>query len=124
MTVQDVANRLVELCRQGQNSQAYDELFHEDAMAIEPEGVPNAEVKGLDALREKSKQFGEMVEEFHGSEISDPIVANDFFACTMKMDVTMKGQGRISMEEVCVYEVKDGKIVTERFFFTPEPMPA
>jgi limonene-1,2-epoxide hydrolase len=35
----------------------------------------------------------------------------------MGMDVTMKGAGRINMEEIAVYEVKDGKIVKEQFFF-------
>jgi hypothetical protein len=32
------------------------------------------------------------------------------------MDVTMKARGRMKLEEVCVYEVKDGKIASERFF--------
>jgi limonene-1,2-epoxide hydrolase len=35
---------------------------------------------------------------------------------TLAMDVTMKGQGRMKIEEVCVYEVKDDKIVSEQFF--------
>jgi len=35
----------------------------------------------------------------------------------MGMDVTMKGMGRVKMEEVCVYKVKDGKVVSEQFFF-------
>jgi limonene-1,2-epoxide hydrolase len=33
------------------------------------------------------------------------------------MDVTIRGQGRMKMDEVAVYEVKDGKIVLEHFFF-------
>jgi hypothetical protein len=33
------------------------------------------------------------------------------------MDVTMKGRGRMNLEEICVYQVKDGKIVREEFFF-------
>lgn len=32
------------------------------------------------------------------------------------MDVTMKGAGRVKMDEI-VYEVKNGKIVKEQFFF-------
>jgi hypothetical protein len=32
------------------------------------------------------------------------------------MDVTMKGQGRMQMTELCVYVVKDGKIVSEQFY--------
>jgi limonene-1,2-epoxide hydrolase len=35
----------------------------------------------------------------------------------MGMDVTMKGPGRVQMDEIAVYEVKDGKIVKEQFFY-------
>ena len=36
---------------------------------------------------------------------------------TLMMDVTMKGRGRMKMEEMCVYEVnKNGKIASEQFF--------
>jgi hypothetical protein len=29
----------------------------------------------------------------------------------------MKGVGRVPMEELAVYEVKDGKIIQEQFFY-------
>jgi len=35
----------------------------------------------------------------------------------MGMDVTMKGAPRMNMDEICLYEVKDGKIIREEFFF-------
>jgi hypothetical protein len=35
----------------------------------------------------------------------------------MTMDVTMKEYGRITMSEICVYHVKDDKIVQEQFFY-------
>ena len=35
----------------------------------------------------------------------------------MGMDVTMKGAGRVKMDEIALYEVKDGKIVKEQFFY-------
>lgn len=35
----------------------------------------------------------------------------------MGMDVTLKGMGRRQMDEIAVYEVKDGKIVKEQFFY-------
>jgi hypothetical protein len=53
----------------------------------------------------------------HGGYTGAPIVAGNFFSCTMGMDITMKGQGRMNMEEVCLYQVKDGKIVLEQFFY-------
>ncbi|MFI5135355.1 MAG: SnoaL-like domain-containing protein, partial [Chitinophagales bacterium] len=43
--------------------------------------------------------------------------AGNHFTISWWMDVTMKGQGRTSMDEVIVYEVKDGKIVREQFYY-------
>ncbi len=58
-----------------------------------------------------------MVEEMHSGYSTPPIVAGNFFTCTMGMDITLKGQPRMKMDEVAVYEVKEGKIVLEQFFF-------
>jgi hypothetical protein len=58
-----------------------------------------------------------MVEEMHGGYSSEPIVAGNHFAVAMGMEATMKGQGRSKMDEIALYEVKDGKIVKEQFFF-------
>ena len=44
------------------------------------------------------------------------MIAGNSIAMTLSMDVTMKGRGRLKMEEICVYEVKDGKIAAEQFF--------
>jgi hypothetical protein len=117
MTTQEIANRLVELCRTGQHEQAYKELFSQDAIAVEPEIAPVKETKGLEALLQKSNAFQEMVEAHHGGTVSEPIVAGNFFSVTMSMDITFKGSPRHTEEEVCVYEVKDGKIVKEQFFY-------
>lgn len=56
-----------------------------------------------------------MVEQMHAITVSEPLVAESSFACTMQMDVTMQGQGRFIMTELCVYEVVNGMIVVERF---------
>ncbi len=81
MTTQEVANQLVELCRQGKIEEAQKELFAEDAESIEPnESMGAKEVKGLNGILEKSKTFNSMLEEFHGSTISDPVVAGKYFS--------------------------------------------
>lgn len=122
MTTQEIADQYVEFNRTGQNTKAFDELFADNAVSIEPKGAPTELTEGLDALRKKSEQFTSMVEEVHSMEVSEPIVADSFFSCTMKMDVTYKGMGRNQMEEVCLYQIKDGKIISEQFFYTPVPM--
>jgi len=117
MTTQEVANRLVELCRQGQIENAQTELFAHDATSTEANSMMGEKVvTGLDAIKEKGKHFMSMVEEFHGSTISDPIVGGNAFSISWDMDATMKGRGRSSMAEICTYTVKDGKITSEQFF--------
>ena len=56
------------------------------------------------------------MEKVHACTASTPLVAGNAIAMTLELDVTMKGRGRMKMEEVCVYEVKDGKIASEQFF--------
>ena len=118
MTVAQIAHRLAELCNQGNFEQAQKELFDNDAVSIEPEagGGFEKETKGLDAIIEKGKKFGSMVEEVHGCSASDPIVAGNSFAISLNMDTTMKGRERSTLSELCVYKVKDGKIISEQFF--------
>lgn len=117
MTTREIAERLVALCRQGDYETAQRELYAEDAVSIEPFASPQfpKETMGLPAIVEKGRKFQSMVEQMHAAEVSDPIVAGQSFACIMRMDVTMTGHGRMDMSELCVYEVKNGKIVSERF---------
>lgn len=118
MTTQDVADRLYELFEEGKWEQAQDELFSQNAKSIEPPNSPGlVSVEGLDNIKKKGHQFNEMVEEMHGGYTGKPIVAGNYIAVAMGMDATMKGAGRMKMDEIAVYEVKDGKIVKEQFFF-------
>jgi len=122
MTTQEVANRLVELCRQGDWSAAQKELYAENASSEEPfEAFGPKKVEGMDAINAKGAKWAEMVEEVHGATVSDPIVSKDHFAVTMTMDITYKGGPRIKDPELCVYGVKDGKIISEQFFYAPPP---
>jgi hypothetical protein len=118
MKTEEIAKRLVTLCRQSKWEEAQKELFSADALSIEPHATPefDKETKGLPAIIEKGRKFTAMVETMHSLTISEPMVAGNAFACTMRLDMTMKGQGRMDMAELCVYQVKDGKIVSEQFF--------
>ena len=117
-TTQEIADRLVQLCREGKYEEAQNELFSDDAESIEPEGAPGLQsVKGLDQIRKKGQDFNNMVEEIHGGSVSDPVVAGKYLSLAMILDATFKGMGRQKIEEVAVYETKDGKIVKEQFFF-------
>jgi hypothetical protein len=118
MTTQEVAAKLVAYMRQGQMLEAQADLYADEIVCIEPEGAMAPHyTKGKEAVLEKGKQFVAMIEQRHGGSCSDAIIAGEFFSLTMLLDVTMKGMGRISFDEICVYRVKNGKIVFEQFFF-------
>jgi ketosteroid isomerase-like protein len=120
MNTEAIAKRLVELCREGKYEEAQRELYAEDAVSIEPEGLPPGalgNVQGLAAIYEKGRQFGAMIEAVHGGSVSEPVAAGNWFSVALALDVTMKGRGRMNMSEICVYGVRDGKIVREQFFY-------
>jgi limonene-1,2-epoxide hydrolase len=117
MTTQEVANRLVALCRLGQIQQAMEELYADTIVSNEPAHAPVKSASGKKAVFEKGKNFASMIEIRHGGSFSEPIVGGRFFSVAMTLDATFKGQGRMTLDEICVYEVKDGKIVWEQFYF-------
>jgi len=118
MTTQEIANRLIELCKTGQYETAYKELFADHAVAIEPSHAPEpTRVEGLDNLLAKNAGFQSSIQEVHGGFTSDPLIGGGHFSVAMGMDVTMKEGGRMNIDEICVYKVENGKIVQEQFFF-------
>ena len=118
MNTQEIAERLVALCREVRYKQAQDELFADDAWSREPEGAPWDTVQGREAMAAKVAKWESMVVEIHEADVSDPIVAGNFFSVKMTFDLTMTGVGRTQGREIVVYEVRDGKIVLEHFFYS------
>lgn len=119
MTTQQIADRLVELCRKGEYDTVYQELYSPDIISVWPEGSPEATpVQWLPALAEKGKQWNDMMEKMVSSWMSDPLVAGNYITLTMGFECIYKWQTESSKsDEVCVYQVKDGKIIKEMFFY-------
>src|ERR1700754_978419 len=118
MTPQEIARTLVNYCRQGEYEKAQRELYSDDILSIEPQASPgfDKEERGLDNIIARGHRFMSSVEKFHASEVSEPLGAGNVIAFTLVMDLTMKEQGSSTMSELCVYTVKDGKIISEQFF--------
>jgi hypothetical protein len=117
MNTKEIAARLVSLCREGEFEKAQKELYAENAVSIEPQASADfaKETKGLTGILDKGHKFQTMIEKVHGNTVSEPLVTDNSIAFTLSMDVTMKGK-RSTMKELCVYGVKDGKVVLEEFF--------
>ena len=113
-----IAQRLVDYCRQGRFETAVTELYGDAIVSQEMPGTPDERVEGLDSVREKAANWKAGVQQFHGCDVSDPVVAGEFFTVKMSLDVTFHGAPRTRLDELCVYRVADGKIVHEQFFYS------
>jgi hypothetical protein len=117
MTTEEVAKKLVELCRKGEWMQAIDSFYAEDIVSVEPRAMENipAEMRGLDQVRGKTQWFMDN-HEIHDSKVSGPFVAGDKFVVQFDIDVTDKAsKERMQMCEVGIYTVKEGKVIREEF---------
>jgi hypothetical protein len=116
MSTQEIAEKLVALCREGKNIDAINELYSDDIVSHESMG-DHLEVTGKEAVIGKNQGWFSSVDEIHDSSVSDPIVAGNFFSVAMMYDVTYKESGRMIMDEIALYVVKDGRIVMEHFYY-------
>jgi hypothetical protein len=120
MTTQEVADTLVKLCLEGKFHEATETLYSPDIVSIEASAPPGGsrESKGLAAVMAKG-EWWVANHEIHSAKIEGPLVAGAHFAVTFKFDVTFKPQAkRLTMEEVALYKVADGKVVYEEFFYS------
>jgi hypothetical protein len=114
MKIQQIASEVVKLIREGNNKQAKDLFYADNIISIEGNGD---KLEGIDAIHQKSIDWAAQVLEVHSASVSDPLIAADHFALNIKMDISYKNGDRGVMNEIAVYEVKDGKIVFEQYFF-------
>src|SRR5262245_9180015 len=122
MSASEIAKKYVALCKEGKNEECPNELFSKDAVSVEAGAPPGQDraANGLDAIRAKSKSWGEN-HTVHKAEVQGPYPHDDRFAVRFVYDITNKPSGkRFTMDEVALFTVANGKIVKEEFFYTME----
>jgi hypothetical protein len=120
MTTQEIANKLVEFCSQGKFMEAVNNLYSPDIVSVEASAPPGTsrESKGLTAVKAKG-EWWIANHQVHSSTVEGPLVAGAHFAVAFKLDVTsIPDSKRLTIEEIGIYKVIDGKIVYEEFFYT------
>jgi ketosteroid isomerase-like protein len=120
MDTMEIANKLVEFCRQGRNDDALTTLFSSDAVSVEAFAPPGSEkeTKGIAAIRGKGNWWRDN-HEVHSALVTGPWPHGSRFIVGFQYDVTNKPSGRrMKMEEAALYTVENGKIVREEFFYS------
>jgi ketosteroid isomerase-like protein len=112
MTVKEVSDRYVALCKEGKFGECLDELFSNDAVSVEawtPTGTDRT-ASGIAAIRAKGEWWGNN-HEVHSGEVFGPYPNGDRFVVRFVFDVTNKpSKRRMVMDEIGLFTVESGKI--------------
>jgi ketosteroid isomerase-like protein len=115
----EIGKKYVSLCKHGKFEACLQELFSKDAESVEawtPPGVDRV-TRGLAAIRAKGEAWVRD-HEIHAIEVTGPFPLDQRFAVFFRFDVTNKpNQRRISMEEVGLFTIENGRITREEFFY-------
>src|SRR5687767_10942732 len=118
MTTQEVAARFDELAQQEKWFEIQDEFFADNVRSIDPPNSPYfGYAEGKTAVRKKGEEFVGRIEAAHHLYTSKPLVSGNHFTVGREKDITVQGHGRIQINQIMLYEVKDGQIVLEQFFY-------
>lgn len=115
-TIHEIANLLKEMVSEQKFVEAYQLLFSEDAESIDPLNTSGRPLKGLTTLLEREKGFLSRVTAIQKISLSEPIIAGNYFTLSLKMSFEVQNQGHMEVDELCVYKVAEGKIVSQQFF--------
>jgi ketosteroid isomerase-like protein len=115
--VRAIADDLVAMARAGEFDAIGEKYWDDDVVSIEAGDGPMAVTDGIDSVRGKSEWWNG-AHEIHGVEVHGPWVNGDQFTVRFVMDVTVKDTStRMTMDEIALYTIDDGKIIEERFFY-------
>ena len=117
-TIQEVAARFNELAQQEKWFEIQDELFADNVKSIDPPDSPYfGYAEGKAPVRKKGEDFVSRITALHRAFTTAPVVAGNHFAVGRETDITVEDHGRVQINEIMLYEVKDGKIILEQFFY-------
>jgi len=118
LTTREVAARFQELARQEKWFEIQDEFFAENVRSIDPSHSPYfGYAEGKAAVRKKGEDFVSRIEAVHGASTTEPLVTGNHFSVGREIDITVRPHGRIQISQIMLYEVKDGQIISEQFFY-------
>lgn len=111
--IAELEKKLNDAVLNGKAMEAFEELY-DDNVVMQENSDP--EFRGKELNRKREIEFFSSVEAWHSGEVLASAVHGDVSFSEWSMEVSIKGVGRIKLEQVAVRRWKNGKIVHERFY--------
>lgn len=99
MNTQEVADKFIQFWREGKNDDAI-KAFYSDETIYQTLGF----------------LYARKMEQTSTAQLSELLVVGEYFCLRLKMDIMLEDTGKSTLNESWVFEVKEGKIIYERFF--------
>ena len=116
MTVDQIGHHYYLLAQQNKWEEIIDTYYDDEVESIEPSNSKSQPyTKGKPNVKAKAVHFTSMIEEFYSGYTTQPVFAGNLFSVGMGMDIKMKGAGRMNFDEICIFTVRNGKIIREEF---------
>ncbi len=113
-----VVQRFSELAAQEKWFDIQYELFSTDVKSIEPSDSPYLNnATGKAAVRKKAEDWVSRIEAGYRVYTTEAVGGGNHFSVGREVDILVQGFGRIQINQIMLYEVKDGKIISEQFFY-------
>lgn len=112
----DNVRALVSLVEQGRFLEAFEEFYAEDVTMQENAQPP---VVGKPAARRKEEQFVGAIRTLHESRAVSVLVTGDRAAIHWNAEYTFADGSRMRFDQIAHQVWRDGRIVSERFFYDP-----
>jgi ketosteroid isomerase-like protein len=116
-TTQNVAaldQALNEAILSGKALEAFEQYYAEDLVMQENSEEPR---RGKDVNRKAEQEFFSSLASFNDGKLVSSAVNGDVTFGEWFMDVTFKGGQNAKLSQVAVRRWKDGKVVSERFYY-------
>ncbi len=116
MNTEEIAKKFVEIYRSSDPMKKYD-LYSEDCVSVEsPVYGMRQEFKGLSDIKSRHHEFYSQFSEIHNKHVTEPLIGDTGFSVVINFDVTKDGIVT-KMNELCVFQVKAGKIIRQEFIY-------
>lgn len=111
--IAELDHHLNQLILSGKAMDGLERFYAEDCTMQENSEPPCV---GKAANRKREEEFFKTIEAWHDGKVVSSAAHGDTSFSQWEMDVSIKGAGRVKIEQVAVRQWKDGKVVHERFF--------
>jgi ketosteroid isomerase-like protein len=115
-SIKENVEELNAMILQGDIMGAFEKFYAEDIVMQDNETPARV---GKDSNREFEKEFVNNLTEFRGAEVKNILISEEAGVAAVEwfMDYTHKEWGTRTYTQVAVQRWKDGKIVSEKFFY-------